>query len=277
MALLVVNLVIFLIVIVVLVKHNRKRIRTTKNKSAKLTIQTLISIISIVSLFGLTWLFGAFTVSQNSKLPFLILFVVFSSFQGFFVFLFFCVFHTDARQAWIQFLTRKRQKTYKQKTVSLNKQSTSRTTLSTTPKCSSQHHSNLDTNTSIPFPETTQESSRFIPLNTDEYDMQEMQTVLHHTTEEEMHLNERTLDTDISLTVHPASSGHGFTLDIITFSAAESHTLSNTDANQDTDVSEALTVHPASPVNGFTPTFIAAEGYVVSNPGAYEDTPEKVP
>ena len=226
MTLLVFNLVMFVVVVVVLVKHSRKRIRATTDKSVKATIQTLISITGIVSVFGLTWLFGAFTVTQNSQLPFLILFVVFSSFQGFFVFLFFCVFNRDARQAWIQFLTHgkhgKRKTLYLQKTVNLRKPATSHATLSTTSKRSSQHYSTFDTNRSIPFSVPTQES---IPLNTEEYDMQEMQIQM----DKELYLNEGAFDTDISQAVHPAPLVHG--VKNITCSAAEGHVVSNPGAH----------------------------------------------
>ena len=257
MALLVFNLVIFVIVVIVLVKHSRKRTRATREKSVKVTIQTLISIIGIVFLFGLTWLFGAFTATQKSQLPFLILFVVFSSFQGFFVFLFFCVFNGETRQVWVQFLTRGRHGKriiYQQKAVKSSKATISHGTLSTNLKRSSQQYTN-------PLSATTQESSSFIP---DEYDMQEMQIEIYHTTEEEMYLKEGALDTDTSLTVRPTSPVHGF----ITCSAAENQVISNPGADQDTDAS--LPVHLTSPVHGDNITFSAAEDRVAC---AHQDKP----
>ena len=239
MALLTFNLVIFVMVVIVLVKHSRKRIQTIKHKSVKVTIRTLISMVGIVFLFGLTWVFGAFTTTQKSQLPFLILFVVFSSFQGFFVFLFFCVFNGDARQAWNQFLTcgsnGKRKIIYQQKTRELSKpskDSTSHPTLSATLERSSQPYSTPDTNRSILSSKTTQVSISFVPLTTDEYDMQEMQTEIYRTTEE-MHLNEGALDTDISVTVHPTSPVHGFMPDNIMCAVEGGLSISNPGALED--------------------------------------------
>ena len=250
MAVLVFNLVIFVIVVIVVVKSNRKRNQATKDKSVKVTIQTLISIVGIVFLFGLTWLFGAFTVTETSQLPFLILFVVFSSFQGFFVFLFFCVLNKVTRQAWIRLLTRGRNRKtlHHQKAV---KPSALNGTLSTTLQRSFQQYSTLDTNRSNSFSATTKDSGGFIP---DGYDMQEMQIEIYHTTEEEAYLKEGALETDTSQTVRP-------TLRFITCSATESHIVSNPGADQDTNV--LLTVHPTPPVYGDNTTYSAAKAHVV--------------
>ena len=95
------NVVIFVMVIRVLVKHSRKKIgRTNQQLDRKTAIKILISIVGVSSLFGLTWLFGALTVTgfadPMSSTTFQVFFVILNAFQGFFIFLFFCVFGSDA-------------------------------------------------------------------------------------------------------------------------------------------------------------------------------------
>ena len=98
-------------VIVVLIKHTRKRLRRTKEQVNKKTaIRLLISIAGIMSLFGLTWLFGVLTVTgfgdARASTAFQVLFVLFNAFQGFFICLFFCVLSKDARESWLELLYR---------------------------------------------------------------------------------------------------------------------------------------------------------------------------
>ena len=105
LAVLLFNLVIFVMVVTVLLRHTRNTMgRTQEQMNRKTTLRLLISITGIVFLFGLTWIFGALTISDAS-LPFQIIFVVSNGFQGFFIFLFFCVFSKDARELWVEFLT----------------------------------------------------------------------------------------------------------------------------------------------------------------------------
>jgi len=101
------NVVIFVMVIRVLVKHSRKKIgRTNQQLDRKTAIKILISIVGVSSLFGLTWLFGALTVTgfadPMSSTTFQVFFVILNAFQGFFIFLFFCVFSSDARESWLK-------------------------------------------------------------------------------------------------------------------------------------------------------------------------------
>ena len=91
-AILIFNLVIFITVTSILIKHTQKTLGRTKEQMSKKTaIRLLISIAGIMSLFGLTWLFGALTVtgfgSATASVAFQPLFVVFNALQGFFIFL----------------------------------------------------------------------------------------------------------------------------------------------------------------------------------------------
>ena len=111
-AVLLFNIVLFLLVVRVLIKHSRRKIVESKDaKKYKGTFKVLISIASIMAMFGLSWLFGAFTISGGS-IVFSWLFVIFNSLQGFVLFLFFCVVGKDAREEWKSVFTcgRSRQK-----------------------------------------------------------------------------------------------------------------------------------------------------------------------
>ena len=102
------NVVIFIMVIGVLIKHSlNTRSRTAEQVNKKKTaVKLLISMTGIMFLFGLTWLFGALTVTglrnSSASAAFQVLFVFLNAFQGFFIFLFFCVFSKDARDAWLE-------------------------------------------------------------------------------------------------------------------------------------------------------------------------------
>ena len=99
-AVLLFNIVVFVLVVRVLIKHSRRKIVESKDaKKYKSTFKTLISIVSIMAMFGLSWLFGAFTIS-GASIVFSWLFVIFNSLQGFVLFLFFCVIGKDAREEW---------------------------------------------------------------------------------------------------------------------------------------------------------------------------------
>ena len=103
-AILLFNIVIFVAVVIVLLRHCRNTSgRTREQMTIATAIRLVISITGVMFLFGLTWLFAALTVSAAS-LVFQILFALFNSLQGFFIFLFFCVFSSDARDSWKQVL-----------------------------------------------------------------------------------------------------------------------------------------------------------------------------
>lgn len=100
-AILLFNAVIFILVIGVLIKHNRKKIGKAADTKTqrKSNIRLTISMFGIMFLFGLTWVLAAFTIN-GASLIFQILFAVFNSMQGFFIFIFFCVLSSDVRQLW---------------------------------------------------------------------------------------------------------------------------------------------------------------------------------
>ena len=101
-AILVFNAVIFVIVVVVLLRHSmNRRGRTKEQMSTAKAIHLLIGIMGVMVLFGLTWVLAALTIS-GASLVFQIPFAAFNSLQGFFLFLFFCVFSEDARDFWRQ-------------------------------------------------------------------------------------------------------------------------------------------------------------------------------
>ena len=103
------NVVIFVAVMTVLVKHSKKKIKrakaSTDGSPREATIRLLISIFSIMNMYGLTWLFAIFTFTDGS-FAFQLLFAIFNSLQGFFMFIFFCVLGKEARESWAQFLCR---------------------------------------------------------------------------------------------------------------------------------------------------------------------------
>ena len=105
------NIVIFICVIVVLIRHVKSKTTSllkkevgTKEKAVdkKSIIRLMISIGGVMFLFGLTWLFAILTFqsTQGVRDTFLILFTVFNSLQGFFIFMFICVISSDARDEW---------------------------------------------------------------------------------------------------------------------------------------------------------------------------------
>ena len=100
------NAVIFVIVIVVLIRHTRNKLDKIGDarQRRKANIRLVMSLFGIMALFGLTWVLGAFTISEAS-LPFQILFAIFNSLQGLFIFSHFCALSDDVRQLWLVMLT----------------------------------------------------------------------------------------------------------------------------------------------------------------------------
>ena len=110
LALVLFNMVVFVIVLRVLLHHCRRKVGDlVKMKKAQATFRTFISVVLISFMFGLQWVFGAFTISKASVV-FQWLFVIFSTLQGFFLFLYFCVFTDDAREEWLNLLSCGRRK-----------------------------------------------------------------------------------------------------------------------------------------------------------------------
>ena len=102
-AILLFNIVIFVVVISVLIKHARKQIGSSDKANQRTVIRVMLTIMGLMALFGLTWIFAAFTVSAAST-AFQFLFAIFNSLQGFFIFLFFCVFGKEGRKLWLKVL-----------------------------------------------------------------------------------------------------------------------------------------------------------------------------
>ena len=92
------NTVILLLVIRVLVKHNKRK-EKENSKSFKNIAKLVVSIASIMTMFGLSWIFAAFSVS-SAAIVFQWLFLIFNSSQGLCLFLFFCVISNDGREEW---------------------------------------------------------------------------------------------------------------------------------------------------------------------------------
>ena len=102
-AILLFNIVVFVVVISVLVKHARKQIVSSDKSKQQTVIRVMITTMGLMALFGLTWIFAAFTVREAS-IAFQFLFAIFNSLQGFFIFLFFCVFGKEGRELWLKVL-----------------------------------------------------------------------------------------------------------------------------------------------------------------------------
>lgn len=107
-AMLLINSVLFVVVVVILIRHTRNTMaRRQEAMSNKTALRLMASIVSILFLFGLSWSFAAltFTVQQHIRLTAQILFAVFNSLQGFFLFIFFCVLNVEARESWKELLS----------------------------------------------------------------------------------------------------------------------------------------------------------------------------
>ena len=101
-AILLFNMVMFVLVARVLIDHGIKRSFRDDHKNNlkhKATFRTLVSVVGVMFLFGLSWIFGACTV-KNVGDVFEVLFIIFNSTQGFFIFIFTCVFNKEIRQDW---------------------------------------------------------------------------------------------------------------------------------------------------------------------------------
>lgn len=105
-AVLLFNLVMYIIVIVVLIRHSRNKLgkTVTDKQQRRMYIRLALSLFGVMILFGLTWVIGAFTISEAS-IVFQFLFAIFNSLQGFFIFIFFCVLSPDVRQLWLKVIT----------------------------------------------------------------------------------------------------------------------------------------------------------------------------
>ena len=107
LAIMIFNIVIFVCVIVVLIRHTRgKAARKNERISTKTMVRLMISISGVTFLFGLTWLLAILAFSRTGQ----ILFIIFNALQGFFIFVFFVLFNKEAVESWKEFLSCKRYK-----------------------------------------------------------------------------------------------------------------------------------------------------------------------
>ncbi len=108
------NIVVFVMVTVVLIKHTKKKLSKDGTKKAQGTVKAIISVFSVMVMFGLSWLFGALSIDQGATF-FQWPFVILNTLQGFFLFIFFCVLGSDAREEWLNLLScykRKKKQTH---------------------------------------------------------------------------------------------------------------------------------------------------------------------
>ena len=103
------NIVVFVMVTVVLIKHTKKKLSKDGTKKAQGTVKAIISVFSVMVMFGLSWLFGALSIDDGATF-FQWPFVILNTLQGFLLFIFFCVLGKDARDEWLNLLSCYRRK-----------------------------------------------------------------------------------------------------------------------------------------------------------------------
>ncbi len=106
------NLFVFVVVIIVLLKHvKRRHVRKKSTAPVEYSIKSgfrlVLSLVGIMVCFGLAWLFGGLTISDGST-TFQFLFVIFNAFQGFYLFIFLVLLSKDARELWMNVIRRKK-------------------------------------------------------------------------------------------------------------------------------------------------------------------------
>ena len=136
-----INVVIFIWVVTVVIRHAREKVaRTDKAMSDKHIVRMTISISGIIFLFGLSWLFFVLTFSfPGLRETFQILFTVFNSLQGFFIFAF--ILFTEGFDYWKALLSCEKHKPKHPShgtNVPKGKQSTDLNTLSKQEKSTSE-------------------------------------------------------------------------------------------------------------------------------------------
>ena len=103
----VLNVIIFICVVIVVIRHARdKAARTKRPISNKSILRLMISMSGVLFLFGITWVFFVLTFSGSVaglRETFQLLFTVFNSLQGFFVFAF--ILFTEGFSYWKTFLS----------------------------------------------------------------------------------------------------------------------------------------------------------------------------
>ena len=113
------NTSVFIVVVMILIRHNIKRTKENLTKSSlplspREACKLILSLSGIMILLGLTWFISFFTfvgVDTNHDAAFALqwLFVFFNSLQGFFLFVFFVLLSSDARKEWLKVICTKSQ------------------------------------------------------------------------------------------------------------------------------------------------------------------------
>ena len=107
LVIIVLNVIIFICVVIVVIRHARdKAARTKRPISNKSILRLMISMSGVLFLFGITWVFFVLTFSGSVagfRETFQLLFTVFNSLQGFFVFAF--ILFTEGFSYWKTLLT----------------------------------------------------------------------------------------------------------------------------------------------------------------------------
>ena len=138
------NLVIYVCVIVVILRHaKRKASLKSEAVEKKNIVRLMLSISGVMFLFGLTWLFAILmniTPVPEISYTFQTLFTVFNSLQGVFIFLFICVISADARNEW------KRVFEFKKIKSLYTELSSSKTTITKSTEMSETFRTNVITN-----------------------------------------------------------------------------------------------------------------------------------
>ena len=100
------NMVIFVIVTVVVVRHKRGRQKHGLEKTTVYgTAKSVISIGGVTFLFGLAWILGALTFKSVLGTAFLYLFVILNAFQGFYLSVWLILLNEECRRVWRNILT----------------------------------------------------------------------------------------------------------------------------------------------------------------------------
>ena len=239
-AILIINVVIFVSVIGVLVKHTLNKLDRTKEKmNIKTAIRLFISIAGIMLLFGLTWLFGALTVTglrdTTATTAFQVIFVICNAFQGFFIFFFICVFNKDARDLWLELLSCGRyqskllhssQVKYTRSGANANLEKAKTTiTILTNPSLVSPISSKIEYNSSI-NDHSKEERHTDIPLTT----AAEQEKLLVVSLEDDPEIYETNIGTDQKDDLHSSEVKKEQILE--TSNTSEKHTSSNSEVNK---------------------------------------------
>ena len=107
------NMVIFICIVVVLVRHTRATAaRKTEAVNRKTIIRLMISISGVMFLLGFSWMLFAisYILPYPAGITLLIPSYLLQTFQGLFIFIFICVLNKEVVELWKEFLSCRRYK-----------------------------------------------------------------------------------------------------------------------------------------------------------------------